>query len=115
MKTGIELIAEERERQISQKGYTLDQDDQWEEGELLQGAEAFIEASKWHGETDFKRHDLDGSTWPWDSSFKPGNPVDAVLCLTKAAAMLAAEIDRLQRIPTLPPMPGYNGDERAFR
>lgn len=98
-KTGVELITEERQRQISQKGYTLEEDDQWEEGELLRGAESFIEASMWHGEVDFKAHDLDQSPWPYDSPFKTGNPVDAVLCLTKAGAMIAAEIDRLQRIP----------------
>lgn len=99
MKTGIELMAEERERQIWQKGYTLEQDDGYHDGELLRGALSYVEASHWHGEPDFKRYDLDDDPWPWDSGFNPGEPVDAILCLTKAGAMIAAEIDRLQRIP----------------
>lgn len=98
--TGAELIAAERQRQIEKKGHTVEQDDRYEDGELLHGAESYIEASKWHGEADFKRYDLDDSPWPWDQGFNPGEPVDAILCLTKAGAMLAAEIDRLQRIPS---------------
>lgn len=98
MKTGIELIAEERKRQIETKGYTLEQDDGYEDGQLFHAVESYMEASTWNGEPNFTRKDLDSCQWPWDQGFNPGNPVDAVLCLTKAGALIAAEIDRIQRI-----------------
>lgn len=92
MKTGIELISEERKRQIDEEGYTLAHDK--EENVLSQlafAAAAYAcppEANKAKG---FKRTHL----FPWDSrAWKPSD--NRIVELTKAGALIAAEIDRLQ-------------------
>ena len=38
MKTGIELIAEERKRQIEEEGWTAEHDDQQTDGEIAEAA-----------------------------------------------------------------------------
>ncbi len=109
-KSGAELIAAERQRQIEVEGWDATNDDQHENDELLHAAAVYMSATCTYGSP------LEDVVWPWDAElFKPGEPVDKIRCLTKAGAILAAEIDRLQRIVELPPMPGFNGDERAFR
>ncbi len=100
MKTGIEIISEERERQISSEGWTADHDDKHKNAELIKAAivysdyvgteiinEKFSKTNK-----DYIIPDL----WPWDIKWwKPSK--DPVRNLAKAGALIAAEIDRLQR------------------
>jgi hypothetical protein len=92
MKDGAQLIAEERERQISQEGYHARIDDQYTERDLAYGAAAYL---------DFALGDAaeDAATmWLWDEdTFKPV-PNNELRNLVKAGAMIAAEIDRLQRL-----------------
>lgn len=93
MKTGAQLIADERERQISQEGWTPSGDDKYINGELRDAAIAYaMICDDRAGET---AHDI----FPWEPEwFKIGEDgVDAIRCLTKAGALIAAEIDRLQR------------------
>lgn len=107
MKTGIQLIEEERTRQISKEGWTADHDDEHNMGELARAASLYC-----HPYTGQFKTAPTG--WPWDAEWwKPSE--DPVRNLVKAGALIAAEIDRLQRIKELPPMPGFNGDERGFR
>lgn len=92
MKTGIELIAEERKRQVEIEGYTADHDKEENDiGQLAFAAAAYAcppAADKVKG---FKRTHL----FPWDSRvWKPSD--DRVRELVKAGALIAAEIDRLQ-------------------
>jgi len=74
MKTGIELIAEERQRQIEVEGWTKDHDIEHKTFELSAAAACYISKniSKW---------------------WKPSN--DPIKNLMKAGALIAAEIDRL--------------------
>lgn len=94
MKTGIELIAEERARQISSEGWTSEHDDTHKEAQMARAAatyaiEAFSKASKIK-----VRRPL--GLWPWgDEWWKPA--ADPIRNLEKAGALIAAEIDRLQR------------------
>lgn len=92
---GAELIAAERERQIRVEGWTPDHDDKYLDNELVLAAASYIEAA-----TDIKNISDHGSAlrrWPWKISwFKPNN--DRARCLVKAAALIAAELDRMQRI-----------------
>ncbi len=82
MKTGIELIAEEREWQISAMGWTADHDDTHTEEEMVSAAVAYA----WNNE----------DMWPWEAeAWKPSD--DQICNLTKAGALIAAEIDRLIR------------------
>lgn len=95
-KSGAELIAEERQRQMDIEGWDATNDDRYENDELLHAAAVYMSATSTYGSP------LEDVAWPWDPEwFKPGQPVDKVRCLTKAGAIIAAEIDRLQRIPKL--------------
>jgi hypothetical protein len=103
MKTGLELIAEERARQISVEGWTPEHDDEHVNRELaLAGAAyALVYANHITPALD---------AWPWKSegvnsignreiAYESWNPSgDPLRELAKAGALIAAEIDRLQRI-----------------
>lgn len=93
---GIDRIRQERLRQMAMEGYSPDHDDSHDNGELRDAAWSYL---------DFLRvTHLCGEVigipaqWPWETeSFKcdPENPVRA---LVKAGALIAAEIDRLERL-----------------
>jgi hypothetical protein len=87
LKTGAELIAAERQRQIEVEDWSADHDDQHADGSLVHAAVAYACAENGSSSA--------GGMWPWDAdSWKPK---DRVRNLVRAAALLAAEIDRLQR------------------
>ena len=89
METGIELIAKERQRQIDQEGWTPAHDDEHEFDELALAAAAYaLPASHKNSEPYL---------WPWDYKYYK-SPNDRVRELVKAGALIAAEIDRLNRI-----------------
>jgi hypothetical protein len=89
MKTGVELIAEERQEQIEKHGFdaTHDDDQYHSGGELI----------------DAVRYLLTGlpGFWPksWDKKWeqKFAEKMPGVETLKVAGALIAAEIDRLQR------------------
>ena len=97
--TGAELIATERARQIQVEGWTAEHDDDWEDCEILDAALCYA------GMAGSQQLDEDGGAeakdgllegWPWDLHWwKPSD--DPIRNLTKAGALIAAEIDRLQR------------------
>lgn len=90
---GIESIAAERRRQIEVEGWTPEHDDQHQSGELAEAAACYARAaSDPEGLTPFE---CLPTFWPWGREwYKPGNPRRA---LVKAGALIAAEIDRLDR------------------
>lgn len=97
MKTGIQIIEEERLRQISKEGWTPEHDNGHTNGELAAAAAAYALAS-WSRTTAEEM-------WPWErGEYKPqpnsGNATYAerIRNFAKAGALLAAEIDRLQRM-----------------
>jgi hypothetical protein len=90
--TGIELIAAERKRQIELKGWTAEHDDTHECNELIQAAVCYLHESS--------SYEIGGDPppWPWPRRFESGlGRSGYVRSLTKAGALIAAEIDRLQR------------------
>jgi hypothetical protein len=95
--TGVELIAAERKRQIEQEGWMPEHDDEHEEGEL-----AFAGAAYAHfvGMTLIAGVELGAhwipEMWPFDREWWKPSP-DPIRNLVKAGALIAAEIDRLQR------------------
>lgn len=95
MKTGIEIIAEERQRQISIKGYNTAHDDEHAVGELAAAAMCYCMPPIWRPAGNFAP-----IGWPWiggdNDGFKPCD--DRVKELAKAGALIAAEIDRLNRL-----------------
>ena len=94
---GIERIAAERKRQIEKEGWTPEHDDTHCEGELNAAAVAYAAANL--------DRDSHGEAAAF-SSFFPSNwqvawwkpSADPIRNLEKAGALIAAEIDRLQRL-----------------
>lgn len=79
--TGVGLIASERQRQIEAEGYSSWHDDQHVRNDLVAAAYCYM-----YGEN---------TCWPWNPSY--WKPTDRIRNLTKAGALIAAEIDRLLR------------------
>lgn len=107
---GVDLIAAERERQMSEEGWTAGHDDEHVGGELAAAACCYATAPEVRAEimlTDGGAENVnvpgsgyDARHWPWDGGWRP-HPDDRVRELVKAGALLAAEIDRLQRLDAL--------------
>lgn len=111
-------VLAERQRQIDTEGWSVESDDRYTSGELALAAGNYI------GATTFRLHGLDPLTqrdnggvftgwhkWPWSPEWwKPTNHRSD---LVKAAALLLAEIERIDRVqPKPPPVPrGYDSDE----
>lgn len=88
---GATLIAAERQRQVTSEGWTPEHDDQHESGELAQAARCYLDAPE-----VWSPHLPVG--WPWEPGAWKPTPADRVCELIKAGALVAAEIDRLQRL-----------------
>lgn len=112
MKNGAELIAEERERQIKQEGYDAEHDDEHTEGELALAAICYATPQLIFIRDDRARAVIFEDPWPWGDrwdkryTYKSGNTLPEpstytrekrISFLVKAGALIAAEIDRLER------------------
>lgn len=90
---GSRLIAIERARQVRDEGWTPDHDDEHSGCQMIDAASSYAWAA---GKQVLKEEFAQPFTWPWESSWwKPA--ADPIRNLTKAGALIAAEIDRLQR------------------
>jgi len=90
---GSELIELERERQIHTEGYWPEHDDLHTDYSIVQAAICYA--------TPTERRKMVGPIpflWPWENRFWKPTPNDRVRELVKAGALIAAEIDRLQRL-----------------
>lgn len=97
MKTGIELITEERQRQIDAEGWTPEHDDKTNtNGELARAASCYVLAP-WLKESTQHGLTAPEKFWPFPVRWWRPVPQDRVRELQKAGALIAAEIDRLQR------------------
>jgi hypothetical protein len=100
MKTGIELIASERRHQILAGGWTAEYDDQHRTGQLSAAGSCYadVAGAQIRGETNLEEIKFNMlELWPWDEQWFKPSP-DPVSNLAKAGALIAAEIDRLQRL-----------------
>lgn len=94
VKSGVELITAERQRQVEVEGWTPEHDDTHVSGELLRAAVHYTFQALIRRED--RRRLPYGGAWPWAMAWwKPTG--DPVRDLTKAGALIAAEIDRLSR------------------
>lgn len=89
---GGDLIYRERLRQVQEEGWTPEHDDSHSEGELAAAAAAYAYPGVLRTRDGRSVHS--SLLWPWGDGWKPG---DRIRDLTKAGALIAAEIDRLQR------------------
>lgn len=103
MKRALDDIAAERQRQIDKEGWTFEHDDEHEDGSLADAAACYAATTR-----AFKAEEIVGAgyktftvyseLWPksWsDHWFKPKR--NRRRQLVKAAALLVAEIERLDR------------------
>lgn len=97
MKTGIEIIADERLRQVEKEGWTFEHDDQHDEGELACAAACYAMTVEARAYMDEWGNDMWLTLWPFDLQWWKPTPDDRIKELAKAGALIAAEIDRLQR------------------
>lgn len=109
MKSGIELISEERQRQIESEGWTAEHDAEHTDQSIAISAALYAMPEHYRNKTE---HDIDGYDlvdrfWAWEYRWwKPSligpsvedNLNGRIKELQKAGALIAAEIDRLQNI-----------------
>lgn len=92
MKTAIELIAEERQRQIDAEGYTAEHDDDHADFSLSRAGACYALAADTATPSEHPYR-----FWPWEAAAWKPSLEDPIRDLVKAGALIAAEIDRLQR------------------
>jgi hypothetical protein len=109
--TGIELIAEERARQIEKEGWTPEHDDEHTDESLALVAALYATPIPLFEQQGDQSYFVFADPWPesWDNGWDK-RPIDEftynqrkptaeerLRLLAKAGALIAAEIDRLQR------------------
>jgi hypothetical protein len=100
-KNGVQLITEERQRQIDEEGWAPEHDDKHSNFSLVRAAICY--AARAAGIQCFeaiapthKRH-VYQDLWPWVRQWDKRQKHGVIRCLTIAGALIAAEIDRVQR------------------
>lgn len=118
MKTGIELIAEERQRQIDVEKWDLKHDSDYKHGELVGAAMCYAAAyvnkhfpedkpvlraqvyippkSELFITGKVRNTGKWVDAWPWSKEYDKREKHDKLRCLVISAALIASEIDRLQ-------------------
>lgn len=100
---GVALIAIERRRQTEQEGYGADHDDRHGDCALISAALVYATTAAGRMTRQEAAPSLPALDWPWpmvwpwdEEDWRPSpTPVGD---LVKAGALIAAEIDRLQRL-----------------
>ena len=98
----IKDVIYERQRQINQEFYSTENDDEYKQNELLRAAVCYAEnviRRGWVFDSNFGpdvyQEEEVPDLWPWDLDFwKPRNPRRDLI---RAAALLIAEIERIDR------------------
>lgn len=98
--SSIALIAAERQRQISEEGWTAEHDDVHIRGEIADAAACYAATTRVFKSEQFAGRAYAPYTaysdlWPWEGIW--WKPKDRIRDLVRAGALIAAEIDRLQR------------------
>ena len=103
----IDMFDSERNRQVSQEGWSREHDDLHDKGELARMAacySVFAALSDKHREIDTKHAPYSSlyavirRMWPTNWDWRWWKPKSRIRDLVRAGALLVAEIERLQRI-----------------
>lgn len=92
---GAELITQERKRQIEEEGWSAAHDDSHYKGEMATAAFCYLAFDVLAGIGWINKVAVVKRLWPWDWGW--WKPKDQLSNLVRAGALIAAEIDRLQR------------------
>lgn len=90
---GAGIIAMERLRQKEEEGHTDEADDKWTREELAWAGACYAIPNY---DSNFKAQR--SVPWPWDNAWYKPCDNDRIKELSKAGALIAAEIDRLLRL-----------------
>lgn len=96
-------VLAERRRQIETEGWTPEHDDTHREGELATAAACYIRPALRSATTD--------DPWPWDEAW--WKPRSRRRDLVRAAALIIAEVERLDRLPAPSDTADHMWDEIA--
>lgn len=102
--SGVERIAAERQRQIEVHGYDPEDDASYFSPMLALAAACYAIPSgrreAYLSGLEMTAHiDLRANLWPFKEEFWHPTPDNRIRELEKAGALIAAEIDRLERLP----------------
>ncbi len=93
---GATQIHIERSRQKMVEGWTPEHDDEHTDGSLVHAARSYLTIYNFPTALSASADTADGVGWPWAHEWwKPSD--DPIKNLVRAGALIAAEIDRLQR------------------
>lgn len=102
MPSGVERIAAERDRQINELGYHSMHDAEHDDHDLAFAAACyaapvpvFLVRTDEHDDPSNKRHGRTEWVMPWPNEWGEFTRSDRIDELTKAGALIAAEIDRI--------------------
>ena len=102
---GLTLIGEERMRQITEEGWSIEHDDKHDDCELANAAASYAMDPEVRAglsvmcyRTMYFNDNQAPPTWPWEANWWKPTPNDRIKELVKAGALIAAEIDRLLRL-----------------
>lgn len=98
MKTALELIADERHRQITEKGWTPEHDDTHADGALSAAAAHLIAHADEIGNVEVASLAWQNHEWIEGLIVKHGTNPDR--CLVIAGALIVAELERRRRCET---------------
>lgn len=107
--SGVDLIAAERQRQIEREGWTSEHDDVHKDASLAWAAACYVAPERIYREQRVALGPMFVDPWPWENRADkrktganypnaiPLNGDERMRMLVRAGALIAAEIDRLQR------------------
>lgn len=93
--SAIDDVTAERQRQVSVEGFTFDHDDVYTDDELIAAAVSYLMAVACRDYDQEYKLSAPPETWPWDLSW--WKPKDRRRDLVRAAALIIAEIERMDR------------------
>lgn len=89
---GVQIIAQERQRHLTEEGWTPERDAEYNQSELALAAACYALPAEIRVHHMLTNVPID---WPWDQIWWKPTPKDRIKELRKAGALIAAEIDRL--------------------
>jgi hypothetical protein len=102
MSNALDDVVAERKRQIETEGWDTKHDDAYSENELIRAASCYVEhvVARWwvlHRNEGLLRYQKTETpaNWPWDAKW--WKPKDPRRDLIRAAALIVAEIERIDR------------------
>jgi hypothetical protein len=95
---GVDLIAHERMRQKTEEGLTSEHDDTHNTGAMAMAAACYASPERLYVCRNNRKTIAFRDPWPWASCWDKRGASTRIRDLVRAGALIAAEIDRLQRL-----------------